>query len=188
MEQLVVTAVGPDRPGLVDELTGYLMEAGGNLADSRMVNLRGQFALILQVEAPDAATGRALAEGVVAAGEKIGLYVSAVAEDPSAAAPATGLVFRLRTYAMDQPGIVHRITHLLHNRGINIEELQTRLEPGSYDGAPKFAMELRMTVPAAVPINELRQELQDLCNTLNCNLEIIAGQQGTGRGAGGGSP
>ena len=175
MEQLVITAVGADRPGLVDELSGYLMQAGGNLADSRMVNLRGRFALIVLVEVPDPATGQALAEGVVAAGEKIGLQVSTAVDGAPPGAAPTGLDFRLRTYAMDQPGIVHRITHLLHGHGINIEELQTRLEPGSYDGTPKFAMELRMTVPPTVAISELRGELQDLCNSLNCDLDITPG-------------
>ena len=172
MKQLVITAVGPDRPGLVDELTGYIEDAGGNLADSRMMNLRGQFALIVQVEAKDKATGRAIADGAPAAGEKIGLHVSAVPDEDGHAEAPTGLVFLVRTYAMDQPGIVHRITHLLHGCGVNIEELQTRLEPGSYDGAPKFAMELCMTAPTGLSIKSLRRQLEELCDSLNCNLEI----------------
>src|SRR2546430_17527879 len=48
--ELVVTAVGPDRPGLASELTGHVLGAGANLADSRMANLRGQFALLALVE------------------------------------------------------------------------------------------------------------------------------------------
>ena len=47
MSAWVITAVGPDRPGLVQTLTSALLEASGNVADSRMINLRGQFALIL---------------------------------------------------------------------------------------------------------------------------------------------
>ncbi len=45
----VLTAVGDDRPGLVDEVTRYITERGGNLEDSRMVNLRGQFAMMMLV-------------------------------------------------------------------------------------------------------------------------------------------
>jgi glycine cleavage system transcriptional repressor len=44
--ELVVTAVGPDRPGIASDFTGHVHAAGANLADSRMVNLRGQFALL----------------------------------------------------------------------------------------------------------------------------------------------
>ena len=31
--ELVLTAIGPDRPGLVSELTGYLRTAGVNVAE-----------------------------------------------------------------------------------------------------------------------------------------------------------
>src|SRR3954452_21329891 len=57
--QWIITAVGPDRPGLVGDLTGHLHAAGANLLDSRMVNLRGQFALVLLMEDP-AVPGEAL--------------------------------------------------------------------------------------------------------------------------------
>src|SRR5262249_6564839 len=48
--ELVVTAIGPDRPGLASEFAGHVLGAGANLADSRMVNLRGQFAILALVE------------------------------------------------------------------------------------------------------------------------------------------
>ena len=51
MRELVITAVGSDRPGLVGRLTAPLYEVSANVADSRMVNLRGQFALLLLVNA-----------------------------------------------------------------------------------------------------------------------------------------
>jgi len=172
MLQLVITAVGPDRPGLVDEVSGYLHQMGANLADSRMVNLRGQFALIVLAEVADDATAKKIEEGALAAGKKVGLNVSVWPDSESKAAGQAGLAFRLRTYAMDQPGIVHRITHLLHERGVNIEELQTRLEPGSYTGTPQFSMEMTMTVPKSLPIKTLRADLSALCESLNCDLDI----------------
>lgn len=74
---------------------------------------------------------------------------------------------------MDQPGIVHRITHLLHEKGANIEDLQTRLEPGSYTGTPLFTMDLRMTVPPKVAVKDLRIRLEALCESLNCDFEML---------------
>lgn len=73
---------------------------------------------------------------------------------------------------MDQPGIVHRITHLLHEREINIEELQTNLQPGSVPGTPLFTMHLRMTVPTTLPLPILRRDLELLCDALNCEIEL----------------
>lgn len=171
MAEIVITAVGPDRPGLVNDLSGYLLDAGGNIADSRMVNLRGQFAVLLLVEANDAEAAN-IRRGVVAAGARFGLHVTLGPDAPPAGRLDSGVPFRLRTYAMDQPGIVHRLTHLLHRRGVNIEELQTRLQPGSYTGTPLFTMEMRLTVPTSVPVKQLRTELEELCGSLNCDVDL----------------
>ncbi len=171
MDELVITAVGPDRAGLVDELTGYLLEAGANVADSRMVNLSGQFALLLLAQAPDG-QGEAVERGVTEAGRKIGLHVMVEMRPGQPAAPREGLAFRLRTFAMDRPGIVHRITHLLHGFGANIEELQTQLQQKTYTSTPVFTMELRMVVPASVQVSDLRGKLEELCGALNVDFEL----------------
>jgi glycine cleavage system transcriptional repressor len=176
MPQLVLTAVGADRPGLVDHLTGFLLECGGNLADSRMVNLRGQFALIMLVEASSDVAQR-IENKVIAIGQNLGLTVTLIPQAGSAIneSPRAGIPFRVKTTAMDQPGIVHRITHLLHRHGANIEELETRLQAGAYSGTPLFEMDMRVTVPTAVPIKQLRQEVQELCDSLNCDVDLQAG-------------
>lgn len=173
-KELVITATGPDRPGLVDALSKALFEAGANLADSRMVNLRGRFAFMALVEI-DAAAAETIAAKASAVGEAIGLKVSIAAEGDDEAAPTQGLPCRLRAYALDQPGIAHRIAHLLGGHRINIEELQTRLQPGPYEGRPQFSIELRMTVPADVSMKQLREELTALCDTLNCDFELHGG-------------
>lgn len=170
MPQLILTAIGADRPGLVDQLTKFLLDHGANIADSRMVNLRGQFAVLMLVEGSDDACAGVRREAS-AAGKAIGLNIT-LADQPSAAKQAQGVPFVLRTYAMDQPGIVHRITNLLHRHGVNIEELQTRLEPGSYTGTPLFTMELCLTVPTDVSVKKLRDELSTLCDAFNCDVDL----------------
>lgn len=172
MTEFVITATGPDRPGLVDELTGSLLDAGGNIADSRMVNLRGQFALILLVEI-DPGKADALRRSVAEASGALEMNIQIAPQSPTPSPPMRDAApYRLRTYAMDQPGIVHQITHLLHTHGVNIEELQTHLESGSYTSTPVFTMDLRMTVPTAISVHDLRNELQSLCNGLNCDVDL----------------
>lgn len=169
-----MTAVGRDRPGLVGRLTAPLYEVGANLADSRMVNLRGQFAVILLTEVPEGAF-EALRSRMQGMAQELGLSLSFCeqAEHGGADTKATvGVPFRLRTYAMDQPGIVHRITELLSRHGVNVEELQTRAQPRPQTGAPLFSMELLMTVPPTIPIKRLRDELHALCDALNCDVEL----------------
>ena len=46
---LVISALGDDRPGLIDGLSGRILESGCNVEDSRMTVLGGQFAVLMLV-------------------------------------------------------------------------------------------------------------------------------------------
>ena len=67
-----------------------------------------------------------------------------------------GLPFRLKTYSMDQPGIVARLTKVLRDNGINIEDLSARQESAAFAGSPLFLTEMRLTVPPNVGLGKLR--------------------------------
>lgn len=173
MRQLVITAVGPDRPGLIGKLTAPLYEASANVADSRMVNLRGQFALILLAEIPPGKVEQVQLH-LQGLAEQLGLTLTIRASEPDApkAHATVGVPYRVNTYAMDQPGLVYRITDLLQRHGINVEELTTRSQPRPETGAPLFSMELLVTVPPTVAIRAVRSELERLCDELNCDLDV----------------
>ncbi|MCC5830749.1 MAG: hypothetical protein JJU36_14985 [Phycisphaeraceae bacterium] len=162
---LVITAVGPDRPGLVDELTGFLHEAGVNIADSRMANLAGQFSLLLLIQAGADQIARLRGELPERAS---GLGLMLMMGDPMSPRTTTaGLPYRVEVRGMDQAGIVHRISHLLSSQGVNIEEVETKLEQRSYDQPPVFSMVMELTVPSSVKVSDLRRQLLELCDTLN---------------------
>ena len=83
-----------------------------------------------------------------------------------------GVPFRLKTYSMDQPGIVHRITSYLREHAVNVEELVTRLESAPFMGTPVFTMEILMLVPKNVSVKALRHALEALGDELNCDVDI----------------
>ena len=170
MDQLIVNAIGPDRPGIVGQFTGHLHDAGANVLDSRMVNLRGQFAIILLIEAEDAQL-KSIRQSLPAAAEGMGLRVT-LTDGTTAAAPVKGIPFKLKTYSLDQPGIVHRVSDVLREHGVNIEELSARQESAPFAGTPLFLMEMRMTVPPGVSIQAVKSKLQALCDALNCDMDI----------------
>lgn len=170
MAQLVISAVGPDRPGLVGELTGHLHSAGGNILDSRMVNLRGEFAMMILVEAPDSAAN-ALTGDLPELGAKIGLNLF-VTPQIAAVKPTEGLSYRLKTYSMDQPGIIARLTNLLREHGVNIEDLVAHQESAPFAGTLLFVTEMQLTIPNSIAIRTLRARLESLCHKLNCDADL----------------
>jgi glycine cleavage system transcriptional repressor len=169
MSQLVITAIGPDRAGIASDFTGHVNHVGANLADSRMVNLRGHFALLALVEgAPDVL--ESLRRRLREAGPSLGLSFEFSATPR--ADVGQGVPFRLKTYSMDQPGIVHRITTFLREQGINVEELETRLESAPFMGTPVFTMQIVLLVPRETKVKALRRSLEELGDTLNCDIDL----------------
>lgn len=170
--RLVLTSIGADRPGLVDEVARFILERGGNLEDSRMVNLHGQFAMVMLVAGDEAAARRLrtdLGELERSAGIRAELTASAAAERPAVVA---ALPYRLETTAMDHPGLVQSVAHVLGGLGVNIESADTTLRPAPMTGAPLFAMELILSVPAVTQVAELRERLGEVCDDLNIDWRL----------------
>jgi glycine cleavage system transcriptional repressor len=168
-QELVVTAVGPDRPGIASDFTGQVHAAGANLADSRMMNLRGHFALIALVEGAPGVL-ETLKKRLRETQSSLGLTFEFSAAPK--AESRKGVPFRLKTYSMDQPGIVHKITTFLREQGINVEELETNLESAPFMGTPVFTMEIVMLVPTAANVKALRRSLEELGDTINCDVDL----------------
>lgn len=49
VQQLVVTASGPDRPGIVARLSKRVLDCGGNVELSRMARLAGEFSILMLI-------------------------------------------------------------------------------------------------------------------------------------------
>jgi len=167
---VVLTAVGPDHPGLVDVVTRFVHDNGGNLEDSRMVNLHGQFAMMLLV-AGTAATVQKLEAGLPALQQEAGLHAQL---QPAAARPqaAAALPLRISAWAMDHPGLMQSVSHLLASLDVNIESAETSLSAAPHTGTPLFAMQLLVSVPATTHVSRVREELGRLCDELNIDWSL----------------
>jgi glycine cleavage system transcriptional repressor len=170
MSQLIITAVGPDHPGIVGELAGLLHAGGANILDSRMVNLRGEFAMLILIEA-DEPHAETLRRDLPELGSRMELRLT-ISDQHGTPGTVKGLPFRLKTYSMDQPGIVARLTQVLRSHNVNIEDLSARQESAPFAGSPLFLTEMRLTVPPAVPLGKLRAELERVGGELNCDVDL----------------
>ena len=129
---VIITAIGgQDKPGIIAALTKAVFEAGGNLDDATMTRLRGAFANMLAATLPDGESAASLRARLGPIGEALGLYVS-VEEIPGGEhAPDPEPDHVITVYGADHPGIVHRITSSLADRGANITDLDTRRRAGT---------------------------------------------------------
>src|SRR5438093_4141609 len=111
---LVLTAVGTDRPGLVNDVSSLIGAAGANLEDSRMALLGGEFALILLVSGSADALDRIRQVGAQVENE-LGLRCI-LKETSPAHPPADYLLYRIDVTGVDRPGIVQAIAAILAKR------------------------------------------------------------------------
>ena len=171
MTTLILTLLGPDRPGLVEAVAGPVAAHGGNWLESRMARLAGQFAGILRVEVPD---GQAAAlEQALARLEASGLRV-VVTRATEPAAPEERRLMVLDLVGLDRPGLVREISQVLAERGVNIEELSTDRGAAAMSGELLFRSHARVHVPAATDAAELRARLERLAGDLMVQVTLGA--------------
>lgn len=159
VEQAVLVASGEDRAGIMDELSQFLLECGGNITDSRSCNLRGQFALLLLVRG-EATAIAAIRDGLPRFAER-GINVELKPVDGSAARESVSFPYVFIATGKDQAGVLHRISHLLRALNVNIENLRTSVGPGG-----EFEIRLELAVGRETPVVMLRDYLAYLCKEL----------------------
>jgi glycine cleavage system transcriptional repressor len=169
----VLTVIGADRPGLVDDVTRFIVDRDGNLEDSRMVNLHGQFAMMILVAGSEEAIAR-MRDELGELERASAVRAELIAADEERGGVAAALPFRLQTWAMDHPGLLHAVSHLLRSVGANIESAQTSLQGAPMTGTPVFSVDLVVSVPAAASIAELRAALGRLCDEQNMDWRLTA--------------
>ncbi len=171
---LLILAAGDDRPGIVDSMSGLVYRAGCNLEDSRMSVLGGAFALMVLVTGSEERL-EVLDNEAKKLGEDLGLTIESrrtQAPLPPAADAVPGLVYRIRARAMDHPGIVHRLTHVLSEEGVNVLSLDTSVEQAPTTGTPMFTLVLDAKIPSSVDLSALRNRLIAVGDEENIDLEF----------------
>ena len=132
---------------------------------------------MILVDLADADASARLADALPAQGRQMGLRLSITPQEAAAGKPQQGgIPYRLKTYSMDQPGIVARLSAVLRSFGVNIEELEARQESAPFAGSPLFSTEMRLTVPPGVALGKLRAELEAVGNELNCDIDLDPGE------------
>jgi glycine cleavage system transcriptional repressor len=169
---LILTAVGPDRVGLVETISQFIARHGCNIEDSKMAVFCGEFAVIVLISG-DAGKLSALTSDYREIESETGLTISTKTPAARAAAPAF-LPYKLTASCMDHPGIVYRISNVLSSMGVNIESMETKTYAAPISGTPIFQLEADIAVPVKTNINQLRERFSEIQREENIDIELAA--------------
>ncbi len=153
----ILTAMGKDRIGIVEDLTDILESWACNNEESKMSVLGDQFAVILLLTGPEDKVAD-LTAGKESWEDVSDLQIQ-IRETTGAAPAKSGLSYLVETVSLDSPGIVHAVTQVLRDFHINIEELDTETTSAPFTGSPMFLMRLRVIIPEHVSPAAVREAL-----------------------------
>lgn len=168
--QLVIAAIGEDRPGLVDKLAGWILDSGCNIADSRMTVLGGEFAVLLLIEGQWNSLAK-LEDQLEQMQERLGMTINIKRTEQKKPGGAL-LPYAVDVVALDNPGIVHSLANFLSQRGINIQDLSTSNYSAAHTGTQMFSVHMVLDVPGEIQIAGLREEFLDFCDQQNLDAVI----------------
>jgi glycine cleavage system regulatory protein len=166
---LVLTLLGPDRPGLVEAMAALIARHGGNWLESRMASLAGEFAGILRVEVDDErAPALESALRSLEADQGLAILVKSARETERAA----GRLLALELVGTDRPGIVREISQALAAKGVNVEELETECTSAPMTGETLFRARALLRLPRGAAEDELQRSVEAIAEDLMVDVTI----------------
>jgi glycine cleavage system regulatory protein len=166
---LVLTLLGPDRPGLVEAVADTIAAHGGNWLESRMAHLAGKFAGILRVEAPAESIAPLMSALALLEGRGLRIVLEPAAVGAGADRPQA---MELELLGLDRPGLVREVSRVLAQQAINVEELSTDRSSAPMSGEMMFRAHARLSVPAGANLAALRKELERLAGDLMVEIRL----------------
>jgi glycine cleavage system transcriptional repressor len=162
---LVISAIGANRSGLVQQFSKAIKDCGANIVDSRMAVMGNEFAVVMLL----GGTWDAIAKIENAIPRlKENLDLTLISKRTEARKQTGNLMpYAVEVVAIDHPGIVHDIAQFFSSRDINIEDMYTGSYAAAHTGTPMFSLHITISIPTNASIAALRGEFMDFCDHLN---------------------
>lgn len=167
---LILTAIGDDRPGLVESLAATISRHDGNWLESSMSHLAGKFAGIVNIALP--------ADRIDALKTELaalpGLRVTAEISDAPCPAPKESgqRKLKLSLVGHDRIGIVKEVSQVLAKQAINVESLTTFTSSAAMSASRLFHAVAELTAAPELDARALKHELETLSNDLMVDITL----------------
>lgn len=167
---LVISAIGADRPGLIRDFSHQLRLRGGNLEDTRMTKLGGEFALLLLVTGSESS----LRDLLLAKSDiESALDVVCSFKPTQSGQLLAGEVLRFAASGLDHAGIVEGISQTLADHRVNVTSFLSRLENAPLSGTPLFFLETEARMAPDTTRSQVVDDLLRVCEREGLDIRFI---------------
>ena len=165
MSQLIVlSAIGSDRTGVVQDITEVILNCDGNIEESRMTTLGSEFAMLLLVSGSWHTLNR-LEKGLQKLGDENLTF--SIRKTGERQIKEDRMPYAVDVVSLDHQGIVYNLANFFAAHNIEIADVATRSYSAAHTGAPMFSVQMAVNVPSSIHIAQLREEFLELSDRLN---------------------
>ncbi len=165
MKQLILTVIGQDKAGLVEQLATVIASHQGNWMASNLSHLGGYFAGILQLEVPE--------EHLFALTTELermsDLDIKIQQGLDSEIHPDKQLQFVIT--GNDRPGIVRELSSVIKHKGANITHFESSKQSAPNWGVPLFHAIATVELPAGLNKDEVVKALEAIASDVVVDVE-----------------
>lgn len=162
--RVIAHVVGPDRVGILAEVSRVITSHGGKIHDTRATSLGGTFSVTTEVELGEDSSAMAFALQT-----KLPDFITCMR--PESDIEAASAVFgRIEVSEATAMGVISQMTEHVASRGVGFATLRT--SEYTEGGTTTFSMTATLSAAGKVDTTWLTAEFMELGDKLNCRVEF----------------
>lgn len=162
LHHYILSYIGEDRPGLVEELSSIIAGRQGSWLESRMANLAGRFTGVVRLSI--SATESESLESDLHALQRDDLILTLTRVEPVVDTSRQRLI--IKVVGADRSGIIRELAAQLKRLDANVEDLQTDVKAAPMTGEPIFEAIVEVSAADTLDQDRLQDELESLSDDL----------------------
>jgi glycine cleavage system regulatory protein len=164
--RIILSIIGPDKPGIVSDISKIVKNHLGNIEKSRMIRLGDFFTIMVLITINREDITNLNNELINYSDYKISIH-----ELADTFKDINKDIYTIHLNGMDTDGLVYNITHELSKLDINIEELRTNIGNAPMSGLALFSLTARVTHPK-LDYTLLKEKMGALASKLDVNIIV----------------
>jgi len=166
-KHIILSVIGPDRPGIVSNISKIVKSHSGNIDKSRMVRLGNFFTIMVLITINQDELANLTKElnndsDYEVSINDLGDYTNKQNNND---------IYTIHLDAVDNEGLVYKITNELAELNINIEELETNKTNAPMSGLALFSLIAKISQPE-LNYEILKEKMAILASELDVNITL----------------
>lgn len=164
----VISFIGDDRTGIVEQLADMIAAAGGNWLDSQLTRLEGKFTGVILIALDDEGAASLMAKLDGLTGTDLDIRMTPAGTSPSSALQT----IQMTVTGADRTGIVREVSRALARADISVSRLESGVESAPFTGEPMFKAVIVATAPENEDLSDIQAALDDIADDMMLEIDL----------------